>query len=93
MKELNRIHVASKNLHENKQKILEDITGEFEMFGTLKVGDQIDKLMLDLEILVILKLILTLSMKDMMLKMLFLMVIFIKSTLHNLIKLIDLNIS
>ena len=40
-KELNKIQVVNKNLHEIKQEILEDYTGEFEMIGNLKVGDQI----------------------------------------------------
>ena len=30
-----------KNLHEIKQEKLVDFTGEFEMIGNLKVGDQI----------------------------------------------------
>ena len=41
LKELNKIHVVNKNLHEIKQEILEDYKGEFEMVGNLKVGDQI----------------------------------------------------
>ena len=41
LKELNKIHVVNKNLHEIKQEFLEDYTGEFEMVGNLKVGDQI----------------------------------------------------
>ena len=41
MKELNKIHVVDKNLHEVKHEILKDYTGEFEMIGNLKVGDQI----------------------------------------------------
>ena len=41
MKELNRIQVVNTNLHEIKQKILVDYSGEFEMVGKLKVGDQI----------------------------------------------------
>ena len=41
LKELNKIQVIDKNLHEIKQEILEDYTGEFEMIGNLKVGDQI----------------------------------------------------
>ena len=40
-KELNKIQVNNKNLHEIKQEILQDYTGEFEMIGNLKVGDQI----------------------------------------------------
>ena len=40
LKELNKIHVVNKNLHAIKQEILVDYTGEFEMFGNLKVGDQ-----------------------------------------------------
>ena len=41
LKELNKIQVIDKNLHEIKQEILLDYTGEFEMVGNLKVGDQI----------------------------------------------------
>ena len=41
LKELNKIKVIDKNLHEIKQEILEDYTGEVEMAGNLKVGDQI----------------------------------------------------
>ena len=38
LKELNKIHVVDKNLHETKQEILIDYTGELEMVGNLKVG-------------------------------------------------------
>ena len=41
LKELNKIQVIDKNLHENKQEILQDSIGTFEMVGNLKVGDQI----------------------------------------------------
>ena len=41
MKELNKNQVINKNLHESKQEKLEHYTGEFEMGGNLKVGDQI----------------------------------------------------
>ena len=41
LKELNKIQVIDKNLHEIKQEILIDYVGEFEMVGNLKVGDQI----------------------------------------------------
>ena len=41
LKELNEIQDVNKNLHEIKQKILQDYNGEFEMVGSLKVGDQI----------------------------------------------------
>ena len=40
-KELNKIQVIDKNLHEIKQEILQDYIGTFEMVGNLKVGDQI----------------------------------------------------
>ena len=40
-KELNKIQVVNKNLHEIKQEILQDYEGEFEMVGSLKVGDQV----------------------------------------------------
>ena len=41
LKELNKIQVVIKNLHEIKQEILQDYNGEIEMVGNLKVGDQI----------------------------------------------------
>ena len=41
LKELNKIQVVNKNLHEIKQEILSDYEGEFEMVGNLKVSDQI----------------------------------------------------
>ena len=41
LKELTKIQVIDKNSHEIKQEILLDYEGEFEMFGNLKVGDQI----------------------------------------------------
>ena len=40
-KDLNKIHVSDKNLHGIKIKILEDYIGTFELYGNLKVGDQI----------------------------------------------------
>ena len=40
LKELNKIQVVNKKLHEIKHEILQDYTGEFEMVGYLKVGDQ-----------------------------------------------------
>ena len=41
MKELNKIQVINKNLHEVKQEILQDYEDGFEMVGNLKVVDQI----------------------------------------------------
>ena len=41
LKELNKIHVINKNLHEIKNEILLNYEGELEMVGNLKVGDQI----------------------------------------------------
>ena len=41
LKELNKIHVVNKNLHEIKQEIVVDCGGEFEMIGKVSVGDQI----------------------------------------------------
>ena len=40
-KDLNKIQVIDKNLHEITNEILEDYIGTFEMVGNLKVGDQI----------------------------------------------------
>ena len=40
LKELIKIHVVNKNLHEIKQEILIDYICEFEMVGYLKVGSQ-----------------------------------------------------
>ena len=41
LKELNKIQVNNKKLHEIKQETLVDYTSEIEMVGSLKVGDQI----------------------------------------------------
>ena len=41
LKELNKIHVVDKNLHEIKQKILGDYSCEFEKVGKISVCDQI----------------------------------------------------
>ena len=41
LKELNKIQIVDKNLHEIKQEILRDYEDEFEMVGNLKVGEQI----------------------------------------------------
>ena len=41
MKELNKIQVIDKTLHEIKNEILLVYVGAFEMVGNLKVGDQI----------------------------------------------------
>ena len=41
LKELNKIEVIDKNLHEIKNEILQDYDGTFEMIGTLIVGDQL----------------------------------------------------
>ena len=41
LKELSKIQVVNKNLHEIKHEILLDYEGEFELVGNLKVGDQI----------------------------------------------------
>ena len=41
LKELNKIQVVDKNLHEIKNEILLDYQGVFEMIGNLQIGDQI----------------------------------------------------
>ena len=41
IKLFNEIHVVNKNLHEIKQELIMDYTGEFEMVGRLNFGDQI----------------------------------------------------
>ena len=41
LKELKKIQVINKKLHEIKNEILVDYTSEFEMVGNLKVGDQV----------------------------------------------------
>ena len=41
LKELNKIKVVNKNLHEIKNEILLDYVGEFEIDGFLKVDDQV----------------------------------------------------
>ena len=41
LKELNKIQIIDKSLHEIKNEILQDYDGTFEMVGNLKAGDQI----------------------------------------------------
>ena len=41
LKELNKIHVVKKKLHEIKHEILLDYERQFEMVGNFKIGDQI----------------------------------------------------
>ena len=41
LKELKKVQVINKILHEIKEEILVDYIGEFEKVGTLNVGDQI----------------------------------------------------
>ena len=41
LKELDKVQVIDKNLHEIKNEILQDYDGTFEMVENLKVGDQI----------------------------------------------------
>ena len=41
LKELKKIQVVNKNLHEIKQEKVVYYAGEFEMVGSLKVGDKI----------------------------------------------------
>ena len=77
-KELHEIQVVDKNLHPIRNGILRDYASEFEMIRKISIVDQICELILDLEKLLIMKLISILSMKDLMQKMLFSMVIFIK---------------
>ena len=84
LRELNKIQVINKNLHEIKNEILLNYEGEFEMIGNLKVGDQLDKRILDLELFLIMKLIANLLMKVMTQKKVFLMVIFKNSILLSL---------
>ena len=83
LKELNKIQVVNKNLHEIKHEILIDYEGVFEMVGFLKVGDQIRQTHIRFRNIAM-KLILTALTKVTMLMILFSMVIFIKSTLLNL---------
>ena len=40
LKELNKIHVIHRNLHEIKNELLGDYVGEFEMVGRIKIADQ-----------------------------------------------------
>ena len=41
LKEIYKIHVVDKLLHEIRKEILKDYSGEIEMIGKLSVGDQI----------------------------------------------------
>ena len=41
LKQFKKIHVVNKNLHECKNEIILDYTGEFEMVGELSIADHI----------------------------------------------------
>ena len=41
LKQLKKIHIVNKYLHEIKQEVLRDYAGEFEVVGNLKIVDQI----------------------------------------------------
>ena len=51
LKELNKIRVINKNLHDIKNEILLNYVGEFEMDGDLKIGDQIRETLTRFEIM------------------------------------------
>ena len=78
LKELNKIQVVNKNLHEIKQEILLDYNSVFELIGNLKVGEQVRQTHTRFRNMDDFEAILTLLIKIMILVMLFLMVIFIK---------------
>ena len=83
LKELNKVRIVYKDLHEIENEISVDYTGEFEMVVDLKVLIKFVILILDLEILMIMNLIITLLMKDMLRKLPFSRAIFIKiNALH-----------
>ena len=81
MTEISKNHVIDESLHEIKQDIIVDYDGEIEMIEKYQLVIKSEKLMLDSEILLNMSNILTLLLKDMMQKMLFSMVLFIKSLL------------
>ena len=41
LKDLSKIHVVDKNLHETRNEMIGDYDGEFEMVVSLVIGDQI----------------------------------------------------
>ena len=84
LKKLNETHVVNKNLHEIKNEILEDYVGEFEMVGRIKIGDRIRETHIRFRSITEYEAYTKLLFKIVSLKMLFSMVIFIKTTLLNL---------
>ena len=87
MKDLNKIQVVNKNIHEIKQEILLDYSGEFEIVGTLKVGDQIRQTHIRFRNITDFEAYINAfdeGDEEMMQKILFSKVIFIKSILFNL---------
>ena len=71
LKELHKIQGFDKYLHGIKNEIVLDYVGEFEVNGDLKVGDQIRQTVTRFEKMDILELLLFLSIKIMIQKMLF----------------------
>ena len=84
--ELVKIQVSDKNLHEIQIEILGDYVGEFEMVGNLKVGDQIRQTNIRFRIIDDYDSSFNAIDAGYDVKMLFLMVIFIKQTHLNSIK-------
>ena len=86
LKELNKIQVIDKNLHEIKNEILQDYDGTFEMVGTLLVGDQLRQTHVRFRNISDFEALSIVLMKDMIVMIVFSMVIFTKSILLYLIK-------
>ena len=83
LKELNKIQVVYKNLHEIKRKMLVEYTCELEMVGNLKVGDQVRQTHLRCRIIDDHESYINAIDNDLMRKMLFLLVIFINYAVLN----------
>ena len=75
--ELNKIYVNDLNLYEIENNIIGDYTGDFELIGTLVIGENVRNTHIRLKNFKIMNLIITQSAKDVSLKTLFIMDIFI----------------
>ena len=91
LKELNKIRVVNKNLHEIIHEILIDYEGKFDMVGNLKIGDQNRETRIRFRNINDYEAYNNTIDQDYDSKVLFSMIIFINSTFHSLIESIDLN--
>ena len=92
LKELNKNQIVDEKLHESKQEILVGYAGELKWLISYHLLIKYEKLSLELETVLVMKVILTLLKNDLKQKMPLSMVFCIKSLLLNITNMIEVNI-